>query len=802
MASVLFEFGDYRLDDERLSLTGPDGPVHLEPQVFGVLNHLLANRHRAVPKDELLDAVWGSRFVSESALTTRVKSARQAIGDDGRTQHSIETVHGVGYRFVADVTVSVDREIPVLTSPHRHLPALRTSVIGRDDDLVGLISTIRGARLTTVTGPGGVGKTTLALAAAHLLQESFADGAIFVDLVTTRSTDDLARSLADAAGVEGEASRSIDGLTDHLAGRRVLILLDNCEHVLAPVAGMVDLLLSRGGSAHLLATSREPLGVRGEHVWPLDPLEAEGPVLFAERARQAEPRVAWDPHDPRIVELCQRLDGLPLALELAAGQLRRWSFDELSQQLEGRLTVLARRSPPGSDRHGTMATAIDWSYQLLDRSEQRLLRHLSVFPSWFDRRSVEALGALLPGTSVSSTLGELVERSLVVRDRGTDRYRLLETIRVHARELLEREGEAEAALECHRVHVREVLCSASRLDRWLSARRAGEFRAQIEHARQAFWMSLDGDDLHDAVEIAIGASFLWRNAIGCTEGAAWIEALSKRDLSRHDRLWVQILSADLGQGIGDSNQMIGAATEAHPLEGDPDAACIAAHYGSLIHLTDPTVARERLSGVLAMATDPRLADLMQAFLVVADLTADCAPDDIEDRLESLRQSASEDGYDRFILHWAGWMYGLVRRDAPTAQRWMQLQVEYLDRTGIVETWITSLSQAMTEAVEGNDIRPRLSYTLALADREGYRAAGDGTLALAYSEACRGNGDDAAELLGTALHSRFNSTAHYVLYRVVVDPVVRRDIDEAAFAGAIERGQRRSAEDALAEHGVT
>jgi predicted ATPase/DNA-binding winged helix-turn-helix (wHTH) protein len=800
---MLFEFGDLQLDDERLQLTGPDGPVHLEPQVFGVLHHLLRNRHRVVTKEELLDVVWGDRFVSESTLATRVKAARRAIGDDGRTQAAIKTMHGVGYRFVADVAVTLDTDVPTPARPHRHLPAVRTRLIGRDDDLVGVISTARSARLTTITGPGGVGKTTLALAAAHHLQEGFADGAIFVDLVTSTSADDLGRALSDAAGVEGEASRSIDRLADHLASRRILILLDNCEHLLDQATEAVDLLLTRGGNAHVLATSREPLTVPGEHVWPLDPLADDGPALFVERARQADPRVDWDPHDPRIVELCDRLDGLPLALELAAGQLRRWSLDDLTGQLEGRLTLLTRNVHGGSNRHGTMATAIDWSYQLLDHAEQRLLRHLSAFPSWFDLRTVDALSPLMPGVAVSLTLGDLVDKSLVVRDRDTGRYRLLETIRYFARELLEAEGEAEAAVECHRLYVRERVCSTSRLDRWASARLAAEYRSQIEHARQAFWTSVHAGQVTDALEIAIGGSFLWRNALGCTEGTTWVDELARHDLPPIDQLWVHILQADLGQGVGDFRQMVGAAQVALTLDGKTDAAvCIAAHYHSLAYLTDPAAAVDHFTTALRLAQDPRLATLINVFLIVADL-ADGARGELDDRFEALRTDASDDGYDRFILHWAAWMSGLVRLDGETAWRWMRRQHEYLQRTGIIETWLTSISEALTDAVDGSDVTRQLSYVLAMADREGYQAAGDCTLALAYSEACRGNGVEAAELLGTALGSRFNSTAHFVLYRVVVDPVVRRLVgDDAAFAASVARGQGRTAEAALAAYGVT
>jgi predicted ATPase/DNA-binding winged helix-turn-helix (wHTH) protein len=798
---VVFEFGDYRLNDDERSLTGPDGYVHLEPQVFGVLRHLLLNRHRVVPKGELLDVVWGDRFVSESALTSRIKSARQAVGDDGQAQRCIKTLHGQGYRFVASVTATVDTEAPLPDGPRRQLPAMRTRMIGRDDDLIGVVETIRTGRLTTITGPGGVGKTTLALAATHHVQGSFADGAIFADLTATRSADDLTRVLADAAGVQGDASRSIEGLVDHLAPRHVLVLLDNCEHVLGAASSIADLLLSRGSNVRVLATSREPLAVHGEHVWPLDPLTVAGPELFAERARQAEPRVAWRSQDPAIIELCRRLDGLPLALELAAGQLRRWSFAELSRELEGRLTLLSRSAHQAANRHGTMATAIDWSYQLLDRSEQRLFRHLSIFPSWFDLRSVQALAALLPGTVVSSTLGELVDKSLVVHDPGIGRYRLLETIRVFARDHLERAGEADAALERHRVHVVDDVRGSTRLDRWMSARLAAALRADIEHVRQAFWMSLARGELADAVELAVGGAFLWRQAIGCTEGGVWVAELANRTLSDHDRLWIEILRADVGQGIGDYRQMLDGAAQAHLLEDGTDAAaaCIAGHFGSLIHLTDPIIARAKLSEVLAIASDGRLRNMMEAFLVVADI-ADGHPD-IADRLERLHDVASEDGYDQFILNWAGWMHGLASRDVATAKRWMGFQQGFLVRTGIVETWITSISLAMSEAIDGTDVRDLLSRALALADREGYRAEADGTLALAYSEMCRGNGRDAAELLGTAVQSRFNNTAHYALYRVVIDPVIRRNVPPDEFAEAIDRGRRRSATEALALYGI-
>ena len=163
-----------------------------------------------------------------------------------------------------------------------------------------------------------------------------------------------------------------------------------------PLRRLVDRMLEHGDTVHILATSREPLGVAGEHVWPLGPLHAEGPALFVERARAAEPRWRWDRADPAVIELCHRLDDVPLALELAAGQLRRFDLDELLRRLDDRLALLWGSPTGDAQRHATMETAIDWSYQLLEPVEQCLLRHLSVFPSSFDVRAVESSAPPLP----------------------------------------------------------------------------------------------------------------------------------------------------------------------------------------------------------------------------------------------------------------------------------------------------------------------------------------------------------------------------------------------------------------------
>jgi predicted ATPase/DNA-binding winged helix-turn-helix (wHTH) protein len=798
---VQFQFGEFRLDDQRLTLIGPAGSIHVEPQVFDVLHYLLVHRDRVVSKDELLDGVWGDRFVSASALTSRVKAARQALGDDGIRQRYIKTTHGRGYQFIADVRVA--------GASGRRAPAPpATRLIGREDDIKQVIELTHDARLVTVTGPGGMGKTTLALAVAQHLQAEFADGVVFVDLAPVPPGSDVVRAVADAGGLEGEVARSMESLADHLAGRPVLLILDNCEHVLERCAELAHRMLQHGASARILTTSREPLRVAAEHVWPLGPLTDGGPALFVERARAAEPRVPWNPADPDVIELCLRLDNLPLALELAAAQLRRFDLTELTQRLDSRLTMLSRRVVGDSRRHATMEATIDWSYQLLEPAEQRLLRQLSVFPASFGVAEVEASAPRLPdGAEPSDVLGELVDKSLVVRHPAASRYRLLETIRVFARDLLDRAGETAAALERHRQSVRRQVGASTRVDRWLSARLAARFRADLDGARQAFRLSLDGGQVEDAVEIATGAAFLWRNAIGCIEGNDWVDDLFAAELAPRDRLWAHILRADVGLGLGDYRQMAAAAAAAQqivPVADDSIGACLAATYQALSGLTDQSQVDTSLSAALesARASDePRLVTLVTAFLAVSDLAVG-RHDAVRHLVPSLDRAASEDGYDRFIVHWVGWMLGLVEQDTGITDQWMRAQEQFLERTGIVETWLSSFSAAMARVLGGADLRGMLGRTLALAEQEGYHAEADCVLVLAYAEMCAERFESAAELMGTAVAGRFNTTAHYILYRVVLDRALRRHLPPSEMSAAIARGRLRSATEVLVSRRIT
>ena len=388
---------------------------------------------------------------------------------------------------------------------------------------------------------------------------------MFVDLVPARTADDVLRTMADALGVEGDASRSSAELGAHLADRSMLIVLDNCEHVIDAVAELVDVALACGGTWRVLATSREPLGLGDEHLVPVEPLGAAAAELFVERARRLEPRLPWDASDERIIELCGRLDGLPLAVELAAGQVRRWSLAELRRRLDDPAHLLPARPRP----QPTPAPDDERGHRL-ELCAARRARAASAPPP---RR--------VPVRASNSTRRSRCSRCWTA-SRSTWCWRRSWTRASWCA------SSTRAPIGCSRPSGRSPssgstsaasatppssiigdgpsrsATAASKLDRWMSGRLAARQRTDASHARQAFWSSVEAGHLDDAVELAVTRSFLWRNAVGCVEGHRWLDALASHDLDPGIACWVALLRADIAQGDGDFLTMIGAARGVGP----------------------------------------------------------------------------------------------------------------------------------------------------------------------------------------------------------------------------------------------
>src|SRR5215472_13382275 len=346
-----------------------------------------------------------------------------------------------------------------------NLPAQVSSFIGRDAELAEVRRLVGGSRLVTLTGAGGAGKTRLALHVAAGLLGGGGEGAWFADLAPLADPDLVAVTVADVLGVRQEPGRPVlETLAEAVAGRSLLILLDNCEHVIDACAKLADVLLRGCPALALLATSREPLGIDGERVYrvpsmgtPADGADA-GAIRASEAVRLLEDRaaaqgvpLAWDgPAAEVAARICRRLDGIPLAIELAAARLRMMPAAELDARLDERFLLLTGGSRAALPRQQTLRAMVDWSWELLNPAERAVLARLSVFAGGFGLAAAEAVaeGPDVPAVEVLGHLGALVDKSLVQFDdtpAGQGRYRLLETVRQYAAGHLEALGPAAGA---------------------------------------------------------------------------------------------------------------------------------------------------------------------------------------------------------------------------------------------------------------------------------------------------------------------------------------------------------------------
>jgi predicted ATPase/DNA-binding winged helix-turn-helix (wHTH) protein len=450
---MILRFANCELDLARVVLRRDGEEVRLEPKAFDVLVYLVQRRGAVVRKEELLDEIWGDRFVSESALTTRIKAVRKAVDDDGSRQAVIRTVHGKGYEFIAQIEAVPGAADASSTTSRPTIAGLETamrSLIGRESLLALLVDALAAHRLITLVGPGGVGKTSVGLELVRAAAATYSDGVYVVELVTVVDEGASSAALATALDVSLRRSSSIDdAIVEMLRSRHSLLLLDNCEHLIEPVAALVSRILSEAPTVSIVATSREPLAVAGEQVWSVEPLSTAAPhdeissegavaipavALFVARARSADPNFDFDDVTAGlVVEICRRLDGIPLAIELAAARAHSIGVAEIALRLDQRFGLLKAMRRGSDPRHRTMHDAISWSYDMLETDECQLFVTLSVFAGSFDLRSAEALGRSVDTLDLLTRLTERSMLSVRPQPGGGTRYELLETLRDYAR---------------------------------------------------------------------------------------------------------------------------------------------------------------------------------------------------------------------------------------------------------------------------------------------------------------------------------------------------------------------------------
>ena len=422
-------FDPFRLLAERRLLLEGDKPVRLGSRALDILVALVERPGELVGKDELMARAWRDTFVEEGNLKFQIGALRRALGDGRGGRRYIATSPGQGYRFVAPVTVA-EMPWPAVPSPtpirrNHNLPARLTRLIGRADAVRRIAALIERHRLLTIVGPGGIGKTSVALAAAETLINTYEHGVWLIDLAPLADPRLVPSALATVLGFDIRSDDPVSDLVAALWDRRLLLVLDNCTHVIEAAAGLAVSVLKGTAGVHILATSREPLRVEGEHVQRLPPLSSGSPSdrfgaaealafpaieLFVERTAECLGEFELtDPDAPIVAEICRKLDGIPLAIELAAARVETFGVRGLATRLDDRIRLLTSGRRSGPPRHRTLRAALDWSYDVLSEPERAVLRRLGIFMGGF---TLDAACAVVADPGLLK--GDVIQRGDVI----------------------------------------------------------------------------------------------------------------------------------------------------------------------------------------------------------------------------------------------------------------------------------------------------------------------------------------------------------------------------------------------------
>jgi predicted ATPase/DNA-binding winged helix-turn-helix (wHTH) protein len=558
-------FGAFRLFPTERLLEKDGSPVHLGSRALDILGLLVERAGEVVSKDELIARAWPKLTVDETNLRFQIASLRKSLGDGKIGPQYVKNIAGRGYCFVAPIT-KVERTPAVSSNELLHsdvsLPQPSRRMVGREQAVRMIASHLSTHRFITIHGPGGIGKTTVASAIGSVLSGAFEGAVHFIDLGTLSDPRLVPGAVSAALGLMTQSSDPTSSLIRFLGDRRMLLILDNCEHVIEAAAVLAEQIFQEAREVNLIATSREPLRVEGEHVYRLPPLDypPDGALitaadlltysaasLFVERAAAGGHEFALtDEKAPVLAEICRKLDGIALSIELAAGQVGMLALPDIAALLDDRLRLLWRGRRTALPRHRTLIATLDWSHGLLTEVECTVFRRLSVFASSFTLEAAQrvAAGADLDRTHVLDVMGQLVAKSLVsgsVGGQGT-RYRLIDATRAYAAGKLAGSGEADQIAYCHALYYSDLL------DRGLNDGYRADHLANVQAALK--WCFAGDRDIALGTALAAASATLFLEMSRLGECRHWAErALSSPDQSARGPRREMELQAALGHSL-------------------------------------------------------------------------------------------------------------------------------------------------------------------------------------------------------------------------------------------------------------
>jgi predicted ATPase/DNA-binding winged helix-turn-helix (wHTH) protein len=602
---VGISFGRLQVLPERREVLADGRPIKLGGRAFDVLMALVEGRGAVVSKEALMARVWPGQIVEENNLAAQIATLRAALGTE---RALIRTVSGRGYQFSGEIRISstsaskargeITTAEHVGVLPPTNVPEPVSELIGRDADLKESLHAVGAHRLLTLTGAGGIGKTALALALARELRPHFVDGVWLVELSALADPELVPATVAAAVGLDlrgGDVSAR--RVAEALARRRLLLVLDTCEHVIGAVAVMAQAVLEAGAAPCIIATSREPLRAEGEWIVQVPPLsvpdvESGDPYhcgaiqLFALRSRASGALVSQDRHASAIAAICRQLDGIPLAIELAAARAAALGVEGLAARLDNCFQLLTDGRRTALPRHKTLRATLDWSYGLLTGGEQLYFRRLAVFAGSF---TLEAAANVAAGGDAADCLPDLVAKSLVaaeVRD-GEPRFRLLDTTRSYALQKLRESGESDQLALRHGEYYQAIFDRAERewetrsADVWLA-----KYGWQINNLRAALdWAFSPAGEVSIGAKLAAAAVPLWMHLSQLEECRSWmaaaLDAFPLEQLGPRQEMAIQLAfgysvmvtqglsekaraalerSNELGKALGDSDYQLRSLT--------------------------------------------------------------------------------------------------------------------------------------------------------------------------------------------------------------------------------------------------